>query len=905
MSAAGRFGMDTSSKMLRIANVARFGVLAALMCAWTGGVLAQGAAAPYTTGYRYDNASRLVGTIQPDPDGAGPINFAAVRNTYNAQGMLSRVEKGELASWQSENTVPSAWSGFTVFQQTDYTYDNWGRKLTEKVSGVVSGTATPYTLTQYTYDSSGRVQCVAQRLNTAAFGALPASACTLGTEGTQGPDRITNTSYDVLSRPLQVVKAFGTSVQYTYATYTYYLNGPLQSTTDANGNYSYYTYDTLVRLSNFYFPSKTTAGQYSTTDYEQYGYDLNGNRTSLTKRDGNTINYAYDNLSRLTHTIYPAGTVADVWYNYDLRNLQLTALLGTNVSSGTTGISRTYDGFGRVATATNNLSGASWQLSYQYDGEGNRLRITHPDSTYFTYTYDGLNRATQVFESGTTLLATITYDNQGRRQTLSRGASVTSTGYAYDPVSRVQTLTQNLDGAGTTNDVTFGFTYSPASQVTTRTLSNGAYGFINGPSTSQLLVPNGLNQYTSIFGSTTVSPAYDPNGNMTWDGSTTYTYDVENRLIGATGGRTATLIYDPLGHLYETNSSGNGVTRFIYDGDALVAEYSSAGAVLNRYVHGPGVDEPIVWYSGSTVGSASRNYMHADRQGSIIALTGSTGATNVINTYDPYGIPGSGNHGRFQYTGQTLVPELQLYYYKARIYNPRLGRFMQSDPIGYKDDVDLYTYVGNDPLDQSDPSGKCFGSGWLGGGFSLFCPKPGDSEKKAALDKTASANQRGGMFSGAGASGHYSTNSSTANASQKVKQLGQTRSGDSNSGSRTAASTTAAAAGATTAAATTSSSGAAASQTTRAFWVGPDGLAAAQSSGSQVLQLSPGAQSALSAGDPALMIQESSAWAAGAVGPSADVFIGTGAGLTFYNYELPQLIENLNLGTLGRIAITF
>jgi hypothetical protein len=275
------------------------------------------------------------------------------------------------------------------------------------------------------------------------------------------------------------------------------------------------------------------------------------------------------------------------------------------------GITQTYDAFGRLRTSTSTLDGVNRTVRWDFNTAENRRWITHPDGHYFEYANDSTGRLMHLGENGPSrTLASMFHDGFGRRTQIARDSGGSRTVMGYDGFSRLASITHDLDAAGTSRDLTIGFAYNPASQVVTRAQSNDLYEQTVA-ATNRAYAVNGLNQYTQISGDGAATLSHDANGNLTSDGSTAYVYDAENRLVRASGATNATLAYDPLGRLWQV-AGGSGTTRFVYDGDRLVAEYNGAGTLLRRYVHGPGVDEPVVWYEGSGVGPASRRYLHTD-----------------------------------------------------------------------------------------------------------------------------------------------------------------------------------------------------------------------------------------------------------------------------------------------------
>ncbi len=624
-----------------------------------------------TVRYRYDAARRQVGVVGPDPDGGGALKHRGVRYGYNADGQVTTVEVVNVNS-QSDGD----WAAATVQQQQATTYDAQGRPTHQRL---ITGGATQ-SLVQYSYDSVGRLDCTALRMNAATFASPPASACTLATAGADGPDRISKNTYDVAGQPTKITTALGTLQQADDVRLTYDARGSVATVADAMGGLTTYEYDGFGRQKKVRYPIASSRTASSTTDYEEVTYDAYGRALQQRRRDGQVFAVGYDQLGRVTTIDAPAG-MSDIYYGYDNLNL-------LSVTAGGQVLTYSYDALGRQLTA----GGPLGVVSYQYDLAGRRTRMTWPDAFYVTYDYDVSGAMTAIHQNGASQLVGFTYDDLGRRTSLTRLNGVTTT-YGYDASGRLISLSNDL--AGTAQDQTYTLNYNAAAQITSRAGSNVAYAPATPAAGTRAYASNGLNQLTTS-GSATLS--YDGRGNLTSDSVNNYSYDAANRLTGVSG---ATLSYDPAGRLYQT--VGAATTLFGYDGADLIGEYNSSGVLQRRYIHGPGVDEPLVWMENGA--TDIWRWLTTDQLGSVTAVTNGAGAAIGINSYDEYGVPGAGNVGRFSYTGQTWVPEAGLAHYKARAYAAGLGRFMQPDPVGFGGGMNVYAYAGGDPVNATDPTG--------------------------------------------------------------------------------------------------------------------------------------------------------------------------------------------------------
>ena len=217
------------------------------------------------------------------------------------------------------------------------------------------------------------------------------------------------------------------------------------------------------------------------------------------------------------------------------------------------------------------------------------------------------------------------------------------------------------------------------------------------------------NSSNELTATSNASYTYDYNGNLTSKtnstGTTDYAWDYENRLTSVTlpnSGGTVSFKYDPFGRR-SYKQSPNTTSIFVYEGANLVETVNGSGGIVARYTPTTNIDEPL-----AESRSATTSYYEQDGLGSITSLTATNGSSSQTYAYDSFGntTNSSGSlKNYFQYTAREFDTETNLYFYRARYYDPSSGRFLSEDPAQFGGAINFYDYVTNNPERFVDPTG--------------------------------------------------------------------------------------------------------------------------------------------------------------------------------------------------------
>jgi RHS repeat-associated protein len=681
----------------------------------------------------YDKDGREIQTIANYVNGGSQDSQTNVTTTtaYDGAGnaTVATDAKGNTTTttYDADNRAIEtkiAGNGGAQVQDTKTTYDAAGAKVS---SQVIDGDNNP--TTTYTYDAANRPltqsdppanpgasdQSGQSNVTTYTY---DANGATLETKVTNdaltGSVSDTTATFDALGRQLTKTEDADTGSPRT-TTYVYDAGGQQSSMTDEANKTTSTSYDALGRVVSVTNPDSTV----DTTTYNAAGekltqsnsagtttdtYDALGRVSTEQRKNGSgvlqgTVAYTYDTNGNVTQKVTTLADNSQVTTvsTYDALDRQATMDDGTrsysydlagNISHMQVLVSGSgyavqsdygYDGGNRLTSLSDKVGPSATTLhtySYTYDGNGNRSSIVEDSATTTNYTYDDLSQLTQV-QSGSTVTATYAYDANHNRTSLVTPSGATN--YSYDSSDK---LTQKTD---------------PNGKVTT-------YGYdTQGNLTSATYDPTGVNQVTQYH--------YDANGRLTEidkpDATTIqFGYDADynrtTKTITNSGVSHSVNDVYVLGHLaYETDQNGTVLATFTYDS----------------------MDAPVSVQVGSDPNTAPRYYYVYNGHGDVVALVDAQGNTAASYSYDAFGqvTAFSENFGGnttwtnpYRYDGRDGVRydgETGLYWMSVRAYDPALGRFLSRDPLGrvplfFSDQP--YTYAGNNPLINVDPSGQRF-----------------------------------------------------------------------------------------------------------------------------------------------------------------------------------------------------
>jgi RHS repeat-associated protein len=387
----------------------------------------------------------------------------------------------------------------------------------------------------------------------------------------------------------------------------------------------------------------------------------------------------------------------------------------TQVSDSLSGtVARTYDVLNRL---TQEVS-PQGTITYGYDDAGRRTAMTVQGQSSISYAYDEMNRLVSIVQG--TAAVTLGYDDACRLTSLTfpNGSQAT---YSYDAASRLTNATF-VNGPTTLGTLTYA--YDAAGRLTS---TGGTWARIGLPQAVGSATYNQANQQLS-WGSQSLS--YDLNGNLSLDGTNTFSWDARNRLTAVSGpGLAAAFQYDAFGRRIGRTINGQ-TTAYLYDRFNSVQELQASVVVAN-VLTGLQVDQFF-----TRTDSSGRRMLLADALATVLALADDGGTVQTQYTYEPFGgttVTGQASNNPVQYTGREN-DGTGLYYYRARYYHPALQRFISEDPLRRDSgDANFYAYVGNAPVNASDPSGL------------QWRTLPGDPTPKSGDRPTIVCNGRGGI----------------------------------------------------------------------------------------------------------------------------------------------------------------